>query len=42
MASPIIIMNMAVGGSWGGREGIDAGAFPATMEVDYVRVWQRG
>jgi len=37
-----IIMNIAIGGSWGGREGIDAKALPAAMEVDYVRVWQRG
>jgi len=37
-----IIMNIAVGGSWGGREGIDEEAFPARMEVDYVRVWQAG
>ena len=37
-----IIMNIAVGGSWGGREGIDEEAFPAKMEVDYVRVYQAG
>ena len=37
-----IIMNIAVGGSWGGREGIDKEAFPAMMEVDYVRVYQAG
>ena len=30
----------AVGGSWGGAEGLDERAFPARMEVDYVRVWQ--
>ena len=35
-----LLLNMAVGGSWGGREGVDPDAFPATMEVDYVRVWQ--
>ena len=35
-----IIMNMAVGGTWGGQKGIDKGAFPAAMEVDYVRVYQ--
>ena len=35
-----IIMNIAVGGSWGGRKGIDASAFPARMAVDYVRVYQ--
>jgi beta-glucanase (GH16 family) len=36
-----LILNVAVGGTWGGAEGIDVGAFPARMEVDYVRVWQR-
>lgn len=36
-----IILNVAVGGSWGGQKGIDPAAFPARMEVDYVRVYQR-
>ena len=31
------ILNLAVGGTLGGA--IDPGAFPATMEVDYVRVY---
>ncbi|MGX7895974.1 glycoside hydrolase family 16 protein [Tsuneonella sp. HG222] len=35
-----LILNVAVGGTWGGERGIDAAAFPARMEVDYVRVWQ--
>lgn len=35
-----IILNIAVGGTWGGQKGIDASAFPAQMEVDYVRVYQ--
>ena len=27
---------------WGGQQGgVDPGAFPARMAVDYVRVWQR-
>lgn len=34
------IMNIAVGGDWGGKEGVDDSIFPATMEVDYVRVYQ--
>lgn len=34
------IMNIAVGGSWGGSEGVDDTIFPAIMEVDYVRVYQ--
>lgn len=35
-----IIMNVAVGGSWGGQKGVDDDAFPARIEVDYVRVYQ--
>lgn len=36
-----LLLNIAVGGSWGGQKGIDAKAFPARMEVDYVRVYQK-
>jgi len=35
-----IIMNLAVGGAWGGQKGVDVASFPARMEVDYVRVYQ--
>ncbi len=35
-----IILNLAWGGDWGGFKGVDPGALPATMEVDYVRVFQ--
>lgn len=35
-----LIMNVAVGGAWGGAEGVDETAFPQTMEVDYVRVYR--
>ncbi|MCP4976392.1 MAG: glycoside hydrolase family 16 protein [Maribacter sp.] len=34
------LMNIAVGGNWGGLEGVDDDIFPAIMEVDYVRVYQ--
>ncbi len=34
------IMNVAVGGNWGGSQGIDNSIFPQTMQVDYVRVYQ--
>ncbi len=34
-----LIMNLAVGGSWGGS--IDDEIFPQTLEVDYVRVYQK-
>ena len=33
------IFNVAVGGNWGGKLGIDDAIFPQKMEVDYVRVY---
>jgi beta-glucanase (GH16 family) len=36
-----LILNIAIGGSWGGQKGIDDGIFPQRMYVDYVRVYQR-
>ncbi len=36
-----LILNVAVGGAWGSLQGIDDEAFPQTMEVDYVRVYQK-
>ncbi len=35
------ILNLAWGGTWGGLNGVDESALPATLEVDYVRVWQK-
>ena len=35
-----LLMNIAVGGDWGGKFGIDEKIFPQKMEVDYVRVYQ--
>jgi beta-glucanase (GH16 family) len=35
-----IIMNLAVGGSWGGKKGVDETIWPQSMIVDYVRVYQ--
>ena len=34
-------LNLAIGGSWGGQQGIDDAIFPAVYEIDYVRVYQR-
>lgn len=34
------LLNIAVGGNWGGQKGVDDSMFPATMEIDYVRVYQ--
>jgi beta-glucanase (GH16 family) len=36
-----LILNLAVGGDWGGKKGIDDRAFPQRMTVDYVRYWKR-
>jgi len=35
-----LLLNIAVGGNWGGQQGIDNDIFPARMEIDYVRVFQ--
>lgn len=35
-----LLLNMAVGGNLGGQKGIDDAVFPATFEIDYVRVFQ--
>jgi beta-glucanase (GH16 family) len=36
-----LILNIAVGGDWGGQQGVNDAIFPVRMEVDYVRVYQR-
>ena len=35
------IFNLAWGGDWGGMRGVDESALPITMEVDYIRVFQK-
>lgn len=35
-----IILNLAVGGDWGGAKGVDPNIWPQRMEVDYVRVYK--
>ena len=35
-----LILNLAIGGTWGGQKGIDDSIFPQSMEIDYVRVSQ--
>lgn len=35
-----LLLNIAVGGFWGGAKGIDDSIFPQKMEIDYVRVYQ--
>jgi len=35
-----LLLNIAVGGNWGGQKGVDGDVFPQSMEVDYVRVYE--
>ncbi len=35
-----ILLNLAIGGDWGGAQGVDDSIFPAALEVDYVRVYK--
>ncbi|MFN8358131.1 MAG: glycoside hydrolase family 16 protein [Spirosomataceae bacterium] len=35
-----LLLNIAVGGNWGGQKGIDDSIFPQRMEVEYVRVYK--
>jgi beta-glucanase (GH16 family) len=36
-----LILNIAVGGNWGGQQGVDDSIWPQQMLIDYVRVYQR-
>lgn len=36
-----IILNLAIGGTWGGKEGVDDSIFPQKYLIDYVRVYQK-
>ncbi|MGM0621940.1 MAG: family 16 glycosylhydrolase, partial [Bacteroidota bacterium] len=36
-----LILNIAIGGDWGGAQGIDPELSEATMEIDYVRVYKK-
>ena len=33
------ILNLAIGGDWGGVDGVDDSIFPVSMQIDYVRVY---
>lgn len=35
-----LILNLAVGGNWGGKYGVDDSIWPQTLEIDYVRVYK--
>lgn len=36
-----VLLNLAIGGQWAGRYGIDDSAFPQALAVDWVRVYQK-
>lgn len=36
-----ILLDLAVGGSWAGRHGVDAAAFPQALQVDWVRAYRK-
>ncbi|MCF7930538.1 MAG: glycoside hydrolase family 16 protein [Acholeplasmataceae bacterium] len=36
-----LILNLAIGGNWGGVQGVDTTAFPTTFEIDYARVYKQ-
>ena len=36
-----LILNLAIGGFWGGAKGIDETIFPQRYWIDYVRVYQK-
>ncbi|MDX2196814.1 MAG: glycoside hydrolase family 16 protein [Cytophagales bacterium] len=35
-----ILMNLAIGGGWGGVKGVRNDIFPSKLEIDYVRVYE--
>mgnify|MGYP003576810401 FL=1 len=35
-----LILNIAVGGNWGGAQGVDPAVYPQKFLIDYVRVYQ--
>jgi beta-glucanase (GH16 family) len=36
-----LLLNVAVGGDWGGTKGVDESIWPQQMLIDYVRVYQK-
>lgn len=36
-----LLLNVAVGGGWGGAQGVDESIWPQRLEVEYVRVYAR-
>ena len=36
-----LILNLAVGGNWGGKHGVDLSIWPQKLLIDYVRVYEK-
>lgn len=36
-----LILNLAIGGNWGGAQGVDVNIFPTTLQIEYVRVYKQ-
>ncbi|HTD94587.1 MAG TPA: glycoside hydrolase family 16 protein [Chitinophagaceae bacterium] len=36
-----LLLNIAVGGNWGGQKGVAGNIWPLRMQIDYVRVYQQ-
>jgi beta-glucanase (GH16 family) len=36
-----LILNIAIGGSWGGQQGVDDSIFPQQFVIDFVRVYKK-
>ena len=36
-----VLLNLAIGGQWAGRYGVDDAAFPQRFAIDYLRVYQK-
>ena len=40
-APQYLLINLAIGGTWGGQQGIDDSLFPHRYQIDYVRIYQQ-
>jgi beta-glucanase (GH16 family) len=40
-APQYLLLNLAIGGTWGGRQGVDDSIFPQRFLIDWVRVFER-
>lgn len=36
-----LLINLAIGGNWGGKKGVDSSLFPHRFSIDYVRVYEK-